>query len=173
MRKSGAKNLTFTQRLQIETLFNAKLSNRAIAQQVGISLRTVQRELKRGAYEHLVKNSDFWSDTKYKKVLRYSAQIAHDKYKYNCTAKGRPLKIGNDHELINYINNRVASEIITPHAVWGEIHHKKIPFKTNFSKTTLYKYIDLGLIQNKVLGTYKKNTSARLNRRKESVAAYL
>lgn len=79
MRKQGSKNLTYTQRLQIETLFNARLHKRDIAKQVGVSLRTIQRELKRGEYNHLTKSSNFWYGTKYKKVLKYSAQIAHDK----------------------------------------------------------------------------------------------
>lgn len=156
MRKQGSKNLTFTQRLQIETLFNAKVSNDEIARQVGVCLRTVQRELKRGEYEHLNKRTDFWYGTRYKKVAKYSAQIAHDKYKFNCTAKGRSLKIGHDYELMNYINNRVKNEKITPHAVWGDILHKQIPFKTQISKTTLYNYMKLGLIQNKVLGVRRK-----------------
>lgn len=156
MRKQGSKNLTFTQRLQIETLFNAKISKSEIAKQVGVCLRTVQRELKRGEYKHLNKQSDFWYGARYKKVVKYSAQIAQDKYKFNCTAKGRPLKIGHDHELINYINNRVKHENITPHAVWGDILHKQMPFKTQISKTTLYNYMNIGLIQNKVLGFRRK-----------------
>lgn len=157
MRKQGSKNLTYTQRLQIETLFNAKVPKKDIAKQVGVCLRTIQRELKRGEYEHLTKQDNFWwKAPKYKKVVKYSAQIAHEKYKYNCTAKGRPLKIGHDHELINYINNRVANEHITPHAVWGDILHKQMPFKTQISKTTLYNYMDMGIIDKKVLGVRKK-----------------
>lgn len=157
MRKWGSKNLTFTQRLQIETLFNAKIHKKDIAKQVGVCLRTIQRELKRGEYEHLTKQNNFWwKAPKYKKVKKYSAQLAHEKYMQNCSAKGRQLKIGHDHELVNYINNRVATEHITPHAVWGDILHKKMPFKTQISKTTLYNYMDLGLIQNKVLGIRKK-----------------
>lgn len=84
-------------------------------------MRTIQRELKRGEYEHLTKQNNFWwKAPKYKKVKKYSAQLAHEKYMQNCSAKGRQLKIGHDHELVNYINNRVATEHITPHAVWGD-----------------------------------------------------
>lgn len=162
MRKQGSKNLTYTQRLQIEALFNAKIHKKDIAKQVGVCLRTIQRELKRGEYEHTIKKNNFWYGTKYKKVLRYSAQIAHDKYKINCTAKGRPLKIGHDHDLINYINNRVANEKITPHAVWGDIKYKQLPFQTQISKATLYNYMDLGLIQNKVLGNRRKKYSKHI-----------
>ena len=94
MRKHGTKNLTYTQRLQIETLFNAKMSKQEIAKQVGVCLRTIQRELKRGEYEHTTKQSNFWYGTKYKKVKRYSADISQQRYDFLCTAKGRPLKIG-------------------------------------------------------------------------------
>lgn len=156
MRKRGTKNLTYTQRLQIETLFNAKIKKQDIAKQVGVCLRTIQRELKRGEYNHLIKHNDFWTGVKYKKVSRYSAQISQERYDILCTAKGRPLKIGHDYELINYINNRVESEDITPHAVWGDIGHKQMPFQTKISKSTLYNYINLGIIQNKVLGCQRK-----------------
>lgn len=155
MRKKGTKNITYTQRLQIETLFNAKMSKQDIAKQVGVCLRTIQRELKRGEYQHTKRIPNFWKGDKYKKVTRYSADISQQRYKFLCTGKGRPLKIGNDHELINYINNRVNTERITPHAVWGEIQHKEMPFKTKFSRTTLYNYIELGLIDKKTLGVKK------------------
>ena len=161
MRKNGTRNLTYTQRLQIETLFNAKMKKQDIANQVGVCLRTIQRELKRGEYEHITKRNDFWTGVKYKKVKRYSADVSQQRYDYLCTAKGRPLKIGNDHELINYINNRVKTEKITPHAVWGYILHNEMPFKTKISRSTLYNYIELGLIDNKKLGMAKKKKHKR------------
>lgn len=156
MKKKGVKNLTFTQRVQIETLFNAKHSKQDIANMVGVSLRTIQRELKRGEYEHITKRNDFWTGAKYKKVKRYSADISQKRYNFLCTAKGRPLKIGKDYELVNYINNRVKNERITAHAVWGEIQYKQLPFQTRISRQTLYNYMELGLIENKKLGASKK-----------------
>ena len=156
MKKKGTKNLTYTQRLKIETLFNAKHSNKEIANMVGVSLRTIQRELKRGEYEHLTKQSSFWYGDKYKKVKRYSADKAQQRYNNLCTAKGRPLKVGNDFEFVNYINNRVKNEKITAHAVWGQIQYKKMQFKTHISKQTLYNYIELGIIENKKIGKVKK-----------------
>lgn len=156
MKKKGTKNLTKHQRQQIETLFNAKHTKQYIADFVGASLRTIQRELKRGEYDHTIRIPNFWKGDKYKKVKRYSADIAQERYDFLCTAKGRPLKIGNDHELINYINNRVKNEDITPHAVWGDIQHKKMSFKTQISRQTLYNYMELGLIDKKTLGLKKK-----------------
>lgn len=156
MRKVGSKNLTYTQRLQIEALFNAKISKQDIANQIGVSLRTIQRELKRGEYEHTTKRSNFWwKEPKYKKVIKYSADISYQHYKWKCSKKGRPLKIGHDYELVNYINNRVENEDITPHAVWGQIQREKMPFKTNFSRQTLYNYMKECIIINKTIGNQK------------------
>ena len=156
MKKKGTKNITYVQRLQIETLFNAKHNNQEIAQMVGLSLRTIQRELKRGEYEHLKKYDNFWTGPKYKKVKKYSAQKSQERYNILNTAKGRPLKVGNDHKFINYINNRVKNERITAHAVWGDIGHKGLEFDTQISRQTLYNYMKLGLIQNRQLGTTKR-----------------
>ncbi len=145
MKAKGTKNLTYTQRLQIETLLNAKHSKKEIADIVGINIRTLYYELHRGEYEHLVKRSDFWYGDKYKVEMRYSAQIAQERYDRACTAKGRPLKLGKDFALVHYIEERVKHDKISACAVLGEIKRKQLPF-TNISKTTLYRYIELGLI---------------------------
>lgn len=158
MKKKGTKNLTCTQRLQIETLFNAKVPKKDIAKQVGICIRTLQYELKRGQYEHTTKRTDFWRGTKYKKNIRYSAQIAQDRYKAVCTAKGRPLKVGNDFDFVRYIENRVKTERISACAILGQIKRDGIPFKTQISKTTLYRYIEIGIFDNIYLGKRKKKT---------------
>ncbi len=148
MKKIGTKNLSFTQRLQIETLINAKYKKQKIADLVGINIRTLYYELKRGEYVHTIKYSSFWYGTTYKKEIRYSAQKAEERYKIMCTAKGRPLKIGNDFDFVNYIEKRVRQEKISACAVLGQIKHKQLPFKTSISKTTLYRYIKLGIFPN-------------------------
>ena len=148
MKKKGTKNLTYEQRKAIETLFKAKVHKAEIAKQLGINIRTLYYELKKGAYEHLHKQDTFWYGIRYKKIESYSADLAQRKYEYACSAKGRDLKIGNDYELINYIENRVKHERITAHAVLGEINRNKQQFKTSFSKTTLYRYIRIGIFNN-------------------------
>lgn len=148
MSRKGIKNLSFTQRLKIETLNNAKMSVKEIAKVLGLHISTVYRELKRGEYEHLSKRTDFWSGVKIKKEKRYSAQIAEDRYNFLCSSKGRPLKIGNDFEFVHYIENRVKQDKISACAVLGQIKHLNLQFKTNISKTTLYRYIELGIFDN-------------------------
>ncbi len=156
MRQKGIKNLTYTQRLQIETLTNAKQSKQYIADYVGINIRTLYYDLNRGAYEHMVKTSNFWYGDKIKKETRYSAQIAQQKYELACTAKGRPLKLGNDFEFVRYIEKRVKQDKISACAVLGQIKRNNISFKTTISKTTLYRYIELGLIDGLTLKDRKK-----------------
>ena len=150
------KNLTWTQRLQIETLNNARKSIKEISNILGLHFSTVYRELKRGVYEHTTKCDTFWYGIKIKKEIRYSAQIAQERYNLLCTSKGRPLKIGNDFEFVNYIEKRVVKDKLSACATLGEIKYKDLPFNTRISKTTLYRYIKIGLFPHIRLEKRKK-----------------
>lgn len=164
--RSGKHNITNTQRQQIETLLNAKkLSKQEIADYVGIAISTLYRELKRGAYEHTTKQTSFWYGTRYKKDIRYSADISRERYKFVNSSKGRPLKIGKDFEFIDYIQNRVKKERISACAVLGQIKHNNMPFKTSISKTTLYRYIEIGIFDNIKLTKGKKKTYRKVMKR--------
>lgn len=148
MKTKGCKVLSFTQRQQLETLSNArKHSVKEMAEFLGVSLSTVYLELQRGAYMKKYVTQDYWRDctTHYRKC--YSAQIAHDNYKLNMTSKGAPLKIGKDFALLAYIEKRVLKDKISPCAVLGEIKQKKMSFDTQISKTTLYRYIHIGMFE--------------------------
>ena len=158
MKKQGTKNLSFTQRLQIETLYNAKHTPKQIAEHIGVNVRTIYYELKRGAYERL--NGSTWEY-----YTAYSSQIAHDRYKFVCTSKGRPLKVGNDFEFIHYIENRVKTDKISACAVLGQIKHKQMPFKTQISKTTLYRYIEMGLFENIKMSKRKQKYKKQVMKR--------
>lgn len=131
------KHLSRTDRLTIETMLKDGKSKKEIAERIGVDESTIYREIKRGQYEH--RNSDWTTE------MRYSPDIAHEKYKENLKAKGPDLKIGNDQELADYIEKRIADDGYSPEAVLGEIKQKELPFQTSISKTTLYRYIDMGL----------------------------
>ena len=60
MRKQGTKNLTYYKRQQIETLLNANVDKKEIARIVGITLRTLYYEIKRGEYTHIKVLKNFW-----------------------------------------------------------------------------------------------------------------
>lgn len=131
------KHLTRADRLTIETMIKDGKSEKEIAERIGVHESTIYREIKRGQYMH--RNSDYTEE------LRYSPDIAHKKYRENLKAKGPDLKIGSDQELADYIEKRIADDGYSPEAVLGEIKQKEIPFQTSISKTTLYRYIDMGL----------------------------
>ena len=154
------RQITRADRLKIEALLKEKHTPQEIANNIGVHVSSIYRELKRGRYIHT--NSDLTEEE------RYSPDIAEDKYQANLRAKGPALKIGNDHKLAEYIEDKIANEDYSPGAVLGEIKAKGIVFKTTISKPTLYSYIDKGIfltITNKELPVKgrrkKKNKKVR------------
>ena len=148
MKQKGTKNLTYTQRLQLETLLKAEIHKKHIAKQLGLCLATVYNELKRGeCTQKQYSYTDYWGENHYKTVKAYSPNIAQDKYRLNMTACGAPLKIGNDYDFVRYVEKRVIKDKISPCAVAGEIRRNNI-CKTVVSKTTMYRYISIGLFMN-------------------------
>ena len=137
MKTSGSKCLTWTQRLEIETLLKANISKKQIAQLIGVSLQTVYNELKRGRYQRLDGTTYIFYDT-------YSPDKAQKRYEYNLTSKGPELKIANDYQFIEYIEKRVLKDGLSPCAALGELKRKNMPY-THISKTTLYRYIRMGI----------------------------
>lgn len=131
------KHLSKSDRLIIDTMFRDGKGKREIAERIGVDQSTIYREEKRGRYMH--RNSD-WTETE-----RYSPDIADEKYRENLKAKGPELKIGNDQELADYIERRIVDDGFSPEAVLGEIKQKELTFRTTISKTTLYRYIDIGI----------------------------
>ena len=152
-------HLTHDDRIKIEALLKEKHTPKEIANNIGCHISTIYRELKRGRYEH--RNSDWTTEE------RYSPDIADEKYRENLAAKGPGLKIGNDIELAEYIENKIVNEKYSPGAVLGEIKHKGITFSVTISKTTLYSYIDKGIflhLTNKDLPV-KKNEKKKYDKK--------
>ena len=160
MKTKGSKCLTWVQRLQIETLINANVPKTKIAAMLGCSLQTVYNELKRGRYTRL--------DTYLVEHDTYSPDKAQRRYEYNLTSKGPDLKIANDHQFIAYIEQRVLKDGLSPCAALGELKAKNLPY-THISKTTLYRYIRMGLfphlkMTNKRTKKYQKLKAAKAPR---------
>lgn len=55
----------------------------------------------------------------------------------NLRAKGPELKIGKDHKLAEYIEDKIADDKYSPEAVLGEIEAKGLDFNTSISVNTL------------------------------------
>lgn len=152
------KQLTKADRLKIEALDRAGHKPREIAEQIGVHRSTIYRELKRGAYTH--RNSD-WAEEE-----RYSADLAHDKYRANLKEKGAGLKIGNDIALANYIEKKIVEDDYSPAAVLGELKAtgKYKNFTVTICTTTLYSYIDKGIF----LRLTNKDLPVKGNRRRRN-----
>ncbi|NCC42922.1 MAG: IS30 family transposase [Clostridia bacterium] len=149
------KQLKRADRLRLETLLKAGHGKKEIAELLGVHISTIYREVKRGTFVAL--NPDLTTE------IRYSPDIAHEKYKENLKAKGADIKIGNDMELANYIEDKIVNEDLSPAAVLGQIKVKGIKFKTTICVTTLYSYID----KNVFLRLTNKNLPVKKNKKRK------
>jgi len=159
LKQRGTKDFTYTQRLQLETLLRAKLTKKECAKQLGVSLQTIYNELKRGSYEHL--NGTTWLTE-----TRYAADKAQRNYEEKQTNKGAPLKIGNDFDFVRYVEKRVLKDKLSPCAVLGEIKRKGLQFRTQISKPTMYRYIEMGLFLNIDLQDLPQGLRRKAHKRK-------
>lgn len=133
------RQLKWADRLQLEVLLKAGHSKAEIAKLLRVHRSTVYNELKRGQYEH--RNSDYTVE------MRYSPDIAQRKCDENLQIRGTQLKIANDIEYAEYIENKIIEYDYSPAAVLGELkaQGKEELFKTKICVTTLYSYIDKGI----------------------------
>ena len=90
----------------------------------------IYRELKRGAYDRL--DGGTWEVK-----TAYSPDIAEEKYQAHLREKGPDLKIGNDHELANYIETTILDKDCSPAAVLGFAMIEGKKFKTSLSKRSV------------------------------------
>lgn len=135
-------HLTYTDRLKIEQMYNGGAGIQEIADALRVNYTTVYRELKRPGvmYDHL--NGDYTTDK------RYSADIAQQQYEYGKTAKGRPIKLGNDYALADYIERKIADEGRSPAAVLMDIELEGKQFSVRVCEKTIYNYITNGVFLN-------------------------
>ena len=123
--------MTKEERIRLETLLDEKRPVSYIARKLGFSRQTIYNEIKRGEYLH---NCGYYDKR------RYSAQRGQAAHDYNQTAKGRPLKIGNDHAFAAYIEHKIIVDRFSPAAALASA--KRYPFQTSVCVNTLYNYID-------------------------------
>lgn len=88
--------------------------------------------IKKGMYKHIT--------SELVEIERYSADLAQSKTDYANTAKGRPLKIGNDMEFAVYIEDRIIKDGYSPAVALSMA--KQAGLSTDVSVNTLYRYID-------------------------------
>lgn len=145
------------ERMKIEALYTSGRSITEIAHQLGRSYSTIYREIQRGKTTR--RNTDWTEST------IYSADLGQIKYEENRKQCRKELKIGNDYEFLNYVEQKIAEEKYSPAAVLMLIRREGLKFKTEICLTTLYNYIKAGVFLNIVLDEMpyrrKKNKSSR------------
>jgi len=135
------KQLDWNARLKIEARINIGYKPQRIADELGVHVSTIYRELKRGTYEHL--NSDYTTET------RYSPEIAEARYQEGLAAKGAPIKLGKNHALAEFIEHMIIDEHYSPAAVCALLRRPEYAhFDMTFCRATIYKYIDDGVFLN-------------------------
>lgn len=135
----GYRQLKYEDRLILEKMLRAGIKKGEIARRLHIHKNTVTNEIKRGRYLH--RNSDYTEE------YRYSAELAEERYQENVKMRGTQLKIANDYEYAQYLENRIADDDFSPSAVLGELEAtgRDKNYKTKICVTTLYSYIDKGV----------------------------
>ena len=115
------QHLNYVEKTQIERWYNIeKKPCSKIAKLLNKSVRTIQREIKRG----LVKNLT----SELVEILVYSADVSEQKYRYNMTAKGPNIKLDANYKLVEYIENGIKKERKSPEILVEEIKRKKEEF---------------------------------------------
>ncbi|MDR2043107.1 MAG: hypothetical protein LBQ15_01825 [Clostridium sp.] len=173
------KQISEPERYKIEALSEQGLT----PAQIGETLepkrdrRTIEREPDQGFVEQKRMNP---SNKKYEPLYIvervYKADAAQRRREETSANKGRGLKIGHDHKLARYIEDRIKNERWSPDAIIGHIKAEGLPFKASICTKTLYSYIDSGVfagISNKDLWVkeegkkrgYKKIRTVALNNR--------
>ena len=100
--------LTHSDRIKMEALLNAGHSVQEVADQLHVHRATVYREYKRGKYMH--RNTEYIEEERYSSDL---GQKAHDWY---VTGKGRPLKVRNNLQYIQMLEQKILKEKFSPEA---------------------------------------------------------
>jgi len=111
-----------------------------IAARLGFHISTIYREIERGKYLH--KQTDWTFEE------QYSPEIADRKYRANLSAKGAELKIGKDHALADYIEEKIIKKRYSPAAVLMDIERSSKSFQVTICTSTLYSYIEKGVFLN-------------------------
>lgn len=128
------KHINERERYKIEALLQSGLSPTEISRQLSRDRRAIEREIVRGSVMQV--------DSEWRERSQYCADAGQRVHCERAANKGRPLKIGYDHRLAEYIEKKIGKEEYAPDAVIGEIRAKNILFKVDICTKTLYNYID-------------------------------
>jgi len=133
------QHINFNERTQIERWYNKdKRSCSEIAKLLNKSVRTIQREIKRGLVDNLTADWEV--------IYVYSADVAQSKYDYNIHAKGPDIKLGKDHELAKYIEDGIKKDKKSPEILIADIDKYGLKFKNKVCAKTIRNCIHKGIL---------------------------
>ena len=144
-KKKKSIHFTYEDRLILEYYLQGKnhfpkiTNTQKLAEILHKSRRTIQREIKRGLVEHI--KSDLTT------TIEYNADYAQQGSEYEMSAKGAPLKLGNDNLLVEKIRDLIINNKYSPYAVIQKFNNSSWPTKTRICEKTLYNYIEKDVLQ--------------------------
>lgn len=130
--------MTRDERYKLEAYLESGKGVSWIARKLGFCRQTIYNEIKRGLCDQIKLRHGWYFDEKH-----YSAEKAQQIHRYNQTAKGRPLKIGNDHAYAEFLERKIIEQRYSPAAALAAA--RKEGFCTCVCRVTLYSYIDKGV----------------------------
>ncbi len=138
--ENKGKHFKWEERLVLDKLLNhMKISSPTeLADILGKSIRTIQREIKRGW--------DTFTASDLSTFEKYSPDIAQRKASENLQAKGADLKLGSDFILVENIAQLIKKHHYSPDAVIMHYEKSGWPTEIRICVRTLYRYIAEGLI---------------------------
>ena len=140
MRKGKFKHLTWSDRLVIERMLQENFSKKEIASAIGCCLKTIYNEIKRASYEH--------TNSELKIEIRYSPDLAHEKYLKGLKKKGAKAKLSEDKRQLKFIEKMIAQDKYSPKAVLLHIKKYNLKFKESISSVnTIYSAIRKGYFE--------------------------
>ena len=130
--------MTRDERYKLEAYLRAGKPVAWIARDMGFCERTIYYEKKRGQVQLVRNPRGYMIDT-----IEYSADKAQQKHEYDQTAKGRPLKIGNDRAYAEFLERKILTDRFSPAAALAAA--RRAGYQTSVCVSTLYSYIDKGI----------------------------
>ncbi len=135
MNYKGFHHLTWNDRLTLEKMLKAKCTKAAIAEALGVCIKTVYNEIKRGLCTQ--QTSDYIFEE------RYCPDVAERKYREHLRDKGPDLKIGHDYAFVEFVERKIIDEQYSPGATLAIVRELQ-QFDTSICESTLYNYIYRG-----------------------------
>lgn len=169
MNYKGFHHLTWNDRLTIEKMLKVHTAKAKIAEALGVSVRTIYYEIKRGMCTQ--RNTDYTVEE------RYCAEVAERAYREHLKAKGPDLKIGNNIELSNFLEEQIIEHHFSPGAAlvgqkppikWSI--SVKAPFTTTFTVGMCFWNLLRSTCMKRANGTIPNN-AAKKPRERQKVKA--